>query len=214
MISLNVITYCVASITDILKAVAPSFENITAKDLRVCLHECLRDSEIDLILNLVALKAGFDMQSCNKALTKFYPATDPSVQILHDATRKHWVCVYLEKEKVYYADSYNLTVNKTIQKQLRELYSRFAVNGQLQLVRLAVQQQQNTLDCRVFAAAFAFHFAKNILPSKVCYDVSKMRVHLVKCLANNKLELFPVDPKGVAQFSDERVDTIDFKEIA
>ena len=44
------------------------------------------------------------------------------------------------------------------------------------------------------------------------HEISKMRVHLVKCLTNNKLELFPVDPKGVALFCDGKLETFDFKD--
>ena len=49
-----------------------------------------------------------------------------------------------------------------------------------------LQQQQNGSDCRVFAIAFATCFVYSESP-----DIPNMRKHMVQCLKNRKMELFP-----------------------
>ena len=54
-----------------------------------------------------------------------------------------------------------------------------------------VQQQENNVDCGVYAVAFATHQAYGVSPIGVVFDLSKMREHLIECLESNKMTMFP-----------------------
>ena len=56
-----------------------------------------------------------------------------------------------------------------------------------------VQQQQNGVDCGVFAIAFAteFCFAKKELSKSLIFDTKLMRPHLIQCIEFGKFTPFP-----------------------
>jgi hypothetical protein len=54
-----------------------------------------------------------------------------------------------------------------------------------------VQQQQNFCDCGVFAIAFATCLVYAKFPLCVRFNIPMMRPHLLKCLKNRSMELFP-----------------------
>ena len=58
---------------------------------------------------------------------------------------------------------------------------------------LPLQQQNNGVDCRLFAKAFVqfvMHYKK--YPINITFKQSLMRNHVMEALEKNKLELFPV----------------------
>ena len=62
----------------------------------------------------------------------------------------------------------------------------------LKLDFVPCQQQTNGSDCGVFAIAFAVALAIATDPTHVTFDISRMRPHLVTCLKDRKLNMFPV----------------------
>lgn len=55
----------------------------------------------------------------------------------------------------------------------------------------SVQQQSNSVDCGVFAIAFATSVAFGENPTTCQYDKSKMRGHLIQCLEEGQMQPFP-----------------------
>ena len=57
--------------------------------------------------------------------------------------------------------------------------------------QLTIQQQRNDSDCWVFAIAFATCIVCQQDPSKVYFDIPRMRPHLLKCLKVFVMDHFP-----------------------
>ena len=69
-------------------------------------------------------------------------------------------------------------------------------HGHKQLISIpSVQQQKGSVDCGLFAIAFAVELAFNGLNIEdiqvINFDQDKMTEHLDKCLKGNKFEVFP-----------------------
>ena len=63
--------------------------------------------------------------------------------------------------------------------------------SKLYVNRLPVQQQTGTLDCGLFAIAFAVELCDGEDPSKMVFIQEKMCNHLLTCLEKRKFESFP-----------------------
>ena len=59
-----------------------------------------------------------------------------------------------------------------------------------------VQQQTNSVDCGVFAVAFATSLAFGEDPAQRKYDTSAMQPHLLNCLRKNSFSPFPLAEKA------------------
>ena len=53
------------------------------------------------------------------------------------------------------------------------------------------QKQEDGYDCELFAIAFTADILQGILPTKSCFNVSRIREHLIECLEKEKLSVFP-----------------------
>ena len=77
----------------------------------------------------------------------------------------------------------------SVEMQLAQIYGGEKINVSL----LKVQQQDNCVDCGVFAIAFCTEFCftgrKGILEAE--FNLLKMRQHLLTCLENMELVPFP-----------------------
>ena len=54
-----------------------------------------------------------------------------------------------------------------------------------------MQQQEGTVDCGLFAIANAIEVCQGNNPEHVKFDQEKMRSHLLECLNNEQLTVFP-----------------------
>ena len=62
----------------------------------------------------------------------------------------------------------------------------------IQVTILPVQQQAGGVDCGLFAIAFLqFILSCKEIPMGVSFEQLSMRNHILKCLKNNRLEMFP-----------------------
>ena len=129
------------------------------------------------------------------AVQAFEPVSGDFIQILHDGNL-HWVCtsnvsfgVSKDPAAVAMYDSMNQGyVAKFIKQQLASFLC--IQSAEMKVVMRSVQQANN-VDCGVFAIAFATALAFGEDPSKLRFDVSKMRTHLVECLKTKSMSPFP-----------------------
>ena len=127
------------------------------------------------------------------------PAKQRYVQILH-AGSLHWVCVasVKENENNQSHQIYDSLVSNKIKLDVIEQIAdySFCSKEELLLEIMPVQQQKNGVDCGLFAIAFATSLAFHEDPSVTSYDVERLRPHLVKCLEEGKLTMFPKLAEG------------------
>ena len=126
----------------------------------------------------------------------FLPISGNFIQILHDGSL-HWVCtanISLSGGKdpaaVNMYDSMNQGfIAKFIKQQLASFMC--IQSAEMKVIMKSVQQQTSHVDCGVFAIAFATALAFGQDPSKLRFDVPKMRSHLVECLKVKSMSPFP-----------------------
>jgi hypothetical protein len=118
--------------------------------------------------------------------------TPPSVQI-HHTGHDHWVLSIQDTSgTVFLLDSKipRQTVSASTQIQMSRIYSS---NGNMIPVNLpTVQQQTNSIDCGVFAIAYATEFCFNQYTGGkgLTFNTSVMRDHLLQCLSNGNCSHF------------------------
>ena len=119
------------------------------------------------------------------------------IQILHDGNL-HWVCfsnVFRKSASdttVDYYDSLNNNgrISPKVLRQIAQL--SFCKEESLKICIKPVHQQTNMTNCGVFAIAFATCIASGFDPVAVRFDEKAMRSHLVACIRQKELLLFPV----------------------
>ena len=117
------------------------------------------------------------------------------VQILHDGNN-HWVCVSnigLDVRDPAAVNMYDSMNQGFIAKFIKQRLASFMCiqSAEMKVIMKSVQQQTSNVDCGVFAIAFATALAFGQDPSKLRFDVPKMRSHLVECLKLKKMSPFP-----------------------
>ncbi|XP_066272266.1 uncharacterized protein [Branchiostoma lanceolatum] len=121
----------------------------------------------------------------------FARVKNPFIQILHTG-RSHWVCCSTVKSNDGVVDLYDSLFHNIIQAEIEEQVKCLVGEDNNEGLRVvAVQQQPNSVDCGVFAIAFATCLAYGILPQSVDFNQPQLRAHLASCFKNEKLELFP-----------------------
>ena len=81
------------------------------------------------------------------------------------------------------------SVNHSLEIQIAKVYS--VGRSSLKIKNLSVQQQNGTIDCGLFAVAFAVEVCQGHNPSTVSFDQSQMRTHFYTCLQRGVLSSFP-----------------------
>ncbi|XP_065653455.1 uncharacterized protein LOC136080567 [Hydra vulgaris] len=123
-----------------------------------------------------------------------YPST-PFVQILHDGNL-HWLCVTTydcKPGEIYIFDSlFHGSISLHTKRQI--CYLLHCQEKNLTFKVLPIQQQTNGVDCGIYAIAWARQIleTKSIPSTYLTFEQSEMRSHLLKCILNNRLEIFPV----------------------
>lgn len=112
------------------------------------------------------------------------------IQILHTGS-DHWVCISsvgcVPGMVNLYDSLYHDAITQEIEDQTKDL-----LGGHLtSLSYLPVQQQNNGSDCGVFSIAFATCLALGSDPSHTTFDIPRMRPHLLACLKDGKISMFP-----------------------
>ena len=81
--------------------------------------------------------------------------------------------------------------------QIAQIYGPTCTSkGGLSIRKVSVQQQEvGTLDCGLFAVAYATEVCYGMDPAKASFEQSKMNIHLVQCLEAGNLARFPQTSK-------------------
>ena len=112
------------------------------------------------------------------------------VQILHTGS-DHWVCVSSIGCQPGLVNLYDSLYHDVISQEIEEQTNDLLGGGLISLDFVPVQQQSNGSDCGVFSIAFATCLAFATNPSFVTFDVVRMRSHLLACLKNGRMSMFP-----------------------
>ena len=111
-------------------------------------------------------------------------------QILFIEEKKHWIFVYRKGGS-------NLNICYSLRNNGKQDYPENTVrvicriacciDSALKVNCLQVQQQSNSIDCGVFAVAFAVDVCFGLPLNESCYEVIEMRSHLSTCLLIQEL---------------------------
>ena len=81
-----------------------------------------------------------------------------------------------------------MTFNLATVLQICKIYGNHTA---LKLRKLPVQQQNGTLDCGLFAVAYAVEVCMGNSPADVSFNQKRMRPHLFTCLSDGVMTPFP-----------------------
>ncbi|XP_057297349.1 uncharacterized protein LOC130627119 [Hydractinia symbiolongicarpus] len=119
------------------------------------------------------------------------------VQIFFIKERNHWVTGKRKsQDEIYLYDSlsvYNKELERnTLKKIARMMYCH---DDAIKITNASVQQQENDIDCGLFAIAFAVEESFGRSPQSISFDTKQMRPHLLKCLESATFSFFPKSTK-------------------
>lgn len=136
----------------------------------------------------------------------------PAAQINHTG-HSHWITSTQQEgeENIKILDSCNKKQNyisQSTQIQLGKIYG--SGEKAIKVSVSEVKQQQNGVDCGVYAIAnlTEFCFTGNCDNQPVNYDINNMRSHLVKCINDKKFTPFPRRPQQKKRLSLSKKDKI------
>ena len=190
---------CVSSSTQIE---SPQFtvcgQNIYKSDLQLLKskHEWLNEPLIDAGQRMLREKfpntTGLhDVCFCD---TLSFPHDPPEgvVQILNVAN-SHWVCISSKDCKPGTIMVYDSLRSGDLPLSVKEVIAALLKCDKKKIFLLFpdVQQQPNSSSCGLFALANAYTLCEGKDPTKVKYDVSLMRTHLLHCVQKHEFTAFP-----------------------
>ena len=104
----------------------------------------------------------------------------------------HWVTPSTITGKVIVYESLSTGLNDALKRQLVHLYKHLAEDDGLLEVTVILQQLQNgACDCGLFCIANAVALANGKSPASFTWQQQNMRDHLLKCLEQKAITLFP-----------------------
>ena len=91
-------------------------------------------------------------------------------------------------------------LTQTLKRQLPQVYGSSRRGLTVRCPRAT--QQDNAIDCGVFAVAYAVDLCMGKDPAQRQYDIDSMRRHLIACFRSGKLSRFPsTGPRASATYS-------------
>lgn len=180
-------------------------------------NEMLNDNHIYKFQELLEVESGGIMQMQNSTYLQMLDEIKPidksksHIQILFSGSYKcgHWICSYYDKNVLFIYDSLN---NKCLNEDQRKFLSRL-YPFKPKVVFRRVQQQPNSVDCGVYAIAFATSLYFNIEPENVVYNHALMRNHLYEMFNNNVLLHFPIITNDFVKPLNLNIEKVDSMEI-
>lgn len=177
----------------------------------------LEEAHVEAAMGLLGLQhvvvgTGQSLWVGSYALSSYQPVTTaPALQIHHAGTRQHYFLSFVHmtedyEPRVYVLDTAFSQLTPNVKAQLGALYKECAVDGELTVHMLAVQNQGPTNDCGLFAIAYAVEFCLTIgddegqdtsIFEEIAFDQKKMRAHLRACFVDGELTEFPRTGKPV-----------------
>ena len=133
-------------------------------------------------------KAGF--QPTLYKSERLQPQYQGTVQFHFDSERKHWTTSTFSAGAIRYFDSlYPGGLSDEVKRQLKALYGHLMKTPKVMVVR--VQQQQGTVDCGLFAIAYAVCLVNGKDPAKIKFNQQGMRAFYVDSIKKRRLDMFP-----------------------
>jgi len=173
---------------------------------RISGKKMLSDESINLMQNLIhanfPLYAGlFDTVTGKVNQMDIIPKSKNYIQILN-VNNNHWVCVSntdgnkCDNSVCYLYDS---LASSEVAKEITKDVAAFSMctDDSIHFITMPVHQQSNGVDCGVFAIAFAVALAHGKDPTLLAFEESLMRSHLLECLEDKKVRLFPTKDKRI-----------------
>lgn len=109
------------------------------------------------------------------------------LQIVH-SRGNHWIVVSsigCDNGAVNVYDSIYKEIDASTQKVVSNMFGRVKLN------LVPVQKQKGGTDCGLFAIAFSTAICKELDPTTITFNQTAMRDHLIYCLKNGTMTLFP-----------------------
>ncbi len=113
------------------------------------------------------------------------------VQVLHSGGN-HWITVTnigCPLSSIRVCDSLYANLPTQTKEQICALL--FSEEPSIEIVYASVQSQKNAVDCGPFSLAFAPSLCVGQHPESLLFNGSCLRPHILKCLEDEKVTLFP-----------------------
>ena len=123
-------------------------------------------------------------------IKNFDIVTGEFVQILNTGSY-HWVCVSSNGCQRGMVNLYDSLYHDVIEMEVTDQVQSLMADSFIGITNKPVQQQKNGSDCGIFAIAFATSLVYGSNPQDFTFDIPKMRLHLLQCLKNEMITMFP-----------------------
>lgn len=146
----------------------------------------LSDKHINFAQKII--KCQFSLQGLQSTLLQ--TTSKPSVnelQIVH-SRGNYWIVASTLISKPNSVSVYDSLYDSIDEESLKVIRYLFGVE---EVCVVPVQKQQGYNDCGLFAIACAVHLAKKRNPEMAYFFQSQMRPHLINCLSQGRMSLFP-----------------------
>jgi len=114
-----------------------------------------------------------------------------TVQIIHCNKRHHWITASTKFSEPGKVDIYDTMFRKLDAETRTTIKQLFGLKKADFINMVAMQCQKGATDCGLFTIATMTSLVFGEDPGTVHYDQSKLRKHLVDCISQGELSLFP-----------------------